>query len=388
MSDTAGGSVIGRAIPDLQLYILDQHHQPVPIGVAGEMYVGGAGVARGYLNRPELTAERFIADPFRPNEDARLYKTGDLARFLPDGDLEYLGRIDHQVKIRGFRIELGEIESVLAQHAGVKQAAVIVRQDTPGEKLLVAYVVPRRKLKSAGPHSYELPNGVSICYQNKSEADFLYQEIFESRTYSKREIVLPEEACVFDVGANIGLFALYIDERCPKGRVYSFEPLPPIFETLRCNAALCDAETKVFPIGLSDKEAELELTYYPGNSVMSGLKASTDTDEDIETVRKFLRNQERAAGDDGVLLSESDEVLRERMRTEVYSCRLRRLSNVMREENVEHIDLLKIDVERAEWDVLQGIDQEDRSSGAGSSRSRRWLFGQPRGTDYSILTGT
>jgi amino acid adenylation domain-containing protein len=142
-TDTDRGSVIGRPIPDLQLYVLDQHRQPVPIGVAGEMYVGGSGVARGYLSRPELTAERFIADPFHSTPDARLYKTGDLARFLSAGDMEYLGRIDHQVKIRGFRIELGEVESVLASHPAIHHSLVMAREDTPGDKRLVAYLVPK-----------------------------------------------------------------------------------------------------------------------------------------------------------------------------------------------------------------------------------------------------
>jgi len=123
---------------DLQLYLLDQHRRPVPMGIPAEMYVGGAGVARGYLNRPELTAERFIPDPFSHVAGARLYKTGDLARFLPNGDIEYLGRIDHQVKIRGFRIELGEIESVLAKHPSVQQCLVMAREDEPGRKQLVA----------------------------------------------------------------------------------------------------------------------------------------------------------------------------------------------------------------------------------------------------------
>ncbi|APR77526.1 Malonyl CoA-acyl carrier protein transacylase [Minicystis rosea] len=133
-------SVIGRAIPDLAIHVLDEHRQLVPIGVAGEMYVGGAGVARGYLDRPELTAARFIDDPFQPG--GRLYKTGDRARRLPSGELEYLGRIDQQVKIRGFRIELGEIEAVLDQHASVRTAVVVAREDVPGDKRLVAYIVP------------------------------------------------------------------------------------------------------------------------------------------------------------------------------------------------------------------------------------------------------
>ncbi|HVR96505.1 MAG TPA: amino acid adenylation domain-containing protein, partial [Thermoanaerobaculia bacterium] len=132
-----GGSVIGVPLRDLSIHVLDALGNPVPIGVAGEMYVGGAGVALGYLNRPELTAERFVPDHF----GARLYRSGDLGRWRASGELEYLGRIDHQVKVRGFRIELGEIESVLLQKPGVDAAVVLVREDTPGDRRLVAYVV-------------------------------------------------------------------------------------------------------------------------------------------------------------------------------------------------------------------------------------------------------
>jgi amino acid adenylation domain-containing protein/non-ribosomal peptide synthase protein (TIGR01720 family) len=138
--DKPWSSVIGEPIPDLSVHVLDAHRRPVPVGVSGEMYVGGAGVARGYLNRPELTTERFLADPFRAG--GRLYKTGDLARRIEGGDIEYLGRIDHQVKIRGFRIELGEIESALDQHPSVREAIVLAREDVPGDKRLVAYIVP------------------------------------------------------------------------------------------------------------------------------------------------------------------------------------------------------------------------------------------------------
>jgi amino acid adenylation domain-containing protein len=154
-SDITSGSVIGCPIPDLQLYLLDRNLEPAPIGVPGEIYVGGAGVARGYLNRPDLNAERFIPDPFRPERCNRLYKSGDLARRLANGDIEYLGRIDEQVKIRGFRIELGEIEGALAQHPAVQQAVVSVLQEETGDKRLVAYVVGEEKaLSSDGLREY------------------------------------------------------------------------------------------------------------------------------------------------------------------------------------------------------------------------------------------
>lgn len=138
----APGSVIGRPIPDLQLYVLDPGLQPVPAGVPGEVFVGGAGVARGYLKRDALTAERFIQNPFSSRESGRLYRSGDLARRLPGGDLEYMGRADQQVKIRGFRIELGEVQSALAQQPSVREAFVVAKDSCDGEKTLVAYVVP------------------------------------------------------------------------------------------------------------------------------------------------------------------------------------------------------------------------------------------------------
>lgn len=191
---------IGRPISNTQIYILDSYQNPVPIGVSGEIYIGGAGLARGYLNRPDLTAEKFVPNSFvnadelrdelegRELEEGktgshlslRLYRTGDLARYLPDGNIEFLGRIDDQVKIRGFRIELGEIESVLCGHGDVSQAIVMAREDEPGHKQLVAYVVPPEKSLSS------LDKETVLTSSNKEEFATLSGESLPSFTEDLR----------------------------------------------------------------------------------------------------------------------------------------------------------------------------------------------------------
>jgi amino acid adenylation domain-containing protein/non-ribosomal peptide synthase protein (TIGR01720 family) len=138
----AGSTIvpIGKPIDNVRIYLLDERREPVPVGVRGELYIGGVQVARGYLNRIELTADRFVADPFVPEDGYPLYRTGDVARWLPNGEIEYLGRVDHQVKIKGFRIELGEIEAALAEHPATREVVVVAREDRSGEKRLVAYL--------------------------------------------------------------------------------------------------------------------------------------------------------------------------------------------------------------------------------------------------------
>jgi amino acid adenylation domain-containing protein len=151
-----GLPAIGRPIANCQVYILDEHMKSVPAGETGEMYIGGAGVGRGYLNRPELTAERFLPDPFSDEPGARLYRTGDLGKYLPDGQIAFMGRVDDQLKIRGYRIEPNEVISVLAKHPSLQANAVMAREDSSGEKQLVAYIVaaPGAELKASSLREY------------------------------------------------------------------------------------------------------------------------------------------------------------------------------------------------------------------------------------------
>ena len=161
---------IGRPVPNCRIFLLDQRLNPVPVGVPGELYIGGVCVAQGYHNRPELTAEKFVPDPFSNDSGTRLYNTGDMARYLPSGEIEFLGRRDDQVKIRGFRVELGEIEAALAKHPQVSEAAVVAREDVPGNKLLVAYLVP---VRSSRPMPIELRH-----YLQQHLPDYMVPSIF------------------------------------------------------------------------------------------------------------------------------------------------------------------------------------------------------------------
>ncbi|HYG62000.1 MAG TPA: FkbM family methyltransferase, partial [Thermoanaerobaculia bacterium] len=266
--------------------------------------------------------------------------------------LEFLGRADQQVKIRGVRIEPGEVEATLTRHPAVREAAVTVHEEPAGQRRLVAYVVPVREPAKAGSDLYRLPNGLEVACLNRNEADLIYQEIFADETYLAHGITLGDGAYVFDVGANIGLFSLFLSGRFHDLRLFAFEPIPPTFEVLRANVELYGIDAMLFPCGIAERSGEAEFTFYPHWSAMSG--AHADQAEEEAVSRVALVNQDHR------LEEHSDDLLAARFAEKrVYTCRLRTLSEVIRETGVGRIDLLKVDAEKSEENVLAGLLDRD-----------------------------
>ena len=342
---------IGRPLPGVGVRVMDDQLCPVPAGVAGELCVLGPQVARGYFGDEETTARRFVTVVSTDGAGERLYRTGDRVRFTKDGMLEYLHRSDDQVKIRGFRVEPGEVEAALCEHPRVQRAVVIARDEDPGAQL-VAYAVPAAK----GDAALDLER---VEGMNLHETRYLYHEIFTQRVYLHGGVTLRENAVVFDVGANIGMFSLFVYKNCPSATLYAFEPLVSVFAKLRSNLDVAGIPANLFEYGLSDTERAVSFTFYPGYSMMSGQQEYADADAEVEVIKRFLSNERnQGLAGRGELLERVDELLDGRFYGTDECCRLRRLSQVISEQGIERIDLLKIDVQRAELDVLRGL--EDR----------------------------
>jgi len=328
--------------------------------MAGELYIGGDSLGRGYLNMPDTTAATFVPNPFSSDAGRRLYKTGDMARYLPAGDVEFLGRFDAQVKIRGFRVELEEIEAALTRHPGVQDAVVLVRRLNNEDQRLIAYLVPTHAYRCAFKNlkQYRLPINLTVANLNKNETDYLFREIFELQAYLKHGITIEEGDCIFDVGANIGLFTLFVNQISGNLEIYSFEPNPMAFEALSANSLIYAPNAKLFDFGLSNEAKTEVFTSFPGFSILSGFYADAAIEKEV--VKTFVINQQREGMVDAKNLAEQVElILEDRFTPTAHSVNVRALSGVMEEYGIERIDLLKINVEKSELDVLKGIEPED-----------------------------
>lgn len=211
--------------------------------------------------------------------------------------------------------------------------------------------------RRGGPRRLRLPNGMEIVCQTATEARFFYRDIFEKDVYCRHGVSLDGAECVFDVGANIGLFTLFVSRRRPRARIYAFEPAPPLFDLLRLNVERFGVRSELFACGLAATRGTAALTFYPNSSGMSSFYA--DPDEEREALQGLMVNQLRA-GEPGMeeVMEHAGDLLRERLRSLSFQCPVRPLSDVVREHGVRRIDLLKIDVQKSELDVVRGIDEE------------------------------
>ncbi len=369
VAEVLGQIHIGRPIDNTNIYILDADLQLAAVGVPGEICIGGAAVGEGYLNRAELTQQKFIAYAGEDGRTDRLYRSGDMGYWTPGGDIRLMGRKDAQVKVRGFRIETAEVERVLVNHPAVALAHVYVTKDATREPRLSAAIHPtddqaftlnrllhlRKHNPKAADKLYQLPNGMVVCHNNKNETDLVYFEIFEDLTYLKYGIEINAGDVVVDVGANIGLFSLFVGNHFPGTKIYSFEPVAPVYEVLKVNLSLYDIQATPFNAGMGDKREKVTFQYYPNNTVLSGRFGSAD---EKVNVKKYVQNR---AAFDRLSISDDqiDALIEERVLSEEVECELTALSDFIREQSLTCIDLLKIDAEKSELNIIRGIREED-----------------------------
>lgn len=357
---------IGKPVANTRIYILDNGLNPVPVGVPGEIYIGGVQVAKGYLNRPELTDEKFIRDPFSSDPSDRLYKTGDLAKFRADGAVDYIGRTDFQVKIHGIRVELGEIESVLVMHEGIARATVIAKDFGRLDRRIVAYMVPDNthaytvrqlqvlKKQDENGIYYDLPNNMTVSHISQQETDSMFKRIFENRAVLQHGVRLKQGACIFDVGANIGLFSLFAG-MMTQGRIFAFETIPARYNALKTNAALYEFDIVPMNCCLSSGKSTSEFSLDPNSSTMS--ESRTRYGPAVKT--PFATDGSLDAEHTGISHQSGETGLPERLTERFPGCVDRTVSDVIADHGIQRIDLLRVDAEKNAAEVLAGIHDRD-----------------------------
>ncbi len=343
-------SLIGKAIPGLEIELFDKAEKPARSNEEAEIYVSGAGLSSGYLNQADLTSRYFV------NINNKIwYKTGDLAKKI-NGNIEYLRRSSSYVKVRGFRVTPNYVSSEVEKHAGVYKAAVFADNNS-----LLCLVVPDKTtaapiinaIRSNHAQTYSnlttLPNGMDIFQHNKSEALLQYQEIFQNHEYNKHGISINNGDTVIDVGANIGMFSLFFGTQIENLNIYAFEPIPELYRTLKNNMAMYEINAICINAGLSDEQKNCAFTYFPNVSVLSGINPNQSEVESL--LKNTLANKDDSS-------TNHAEIIKASLNKKQIDAELNTLSDTINLHHIKHINLLKIDVERHELEVLKGINNE------------------------------
>ncbi|MFA0960209.1 MupA/Atu3671 family FMN-dependent luciferase-like monooxygenase [Roseivirga sp. BDSF3-8] len=376
---------IGGPVINTDLLLLNTYGQAVPVGVVGELYIGGEGVTKGYYNNEKLTHNAYAVIDHPYFGKKRFYRTGDLMKYNGDGTFDYVSRKDNQVKVNGYRVELEDIEKTIGKVPGVKNCKVVpaISNNTT---FLSAYVVKEAVVhgnytelpfeKQARP--FYFPDGSTIYHQSDRQLGMLYKEIIEDGIYFKHGISVPEDGLVMDVGSNIGTFSIDVSRRQPSATVVAFEPIPQIFSALKKNFEHHQIKGRVLNYGVSDKKENATFYYYPEMAGMSGRFA--DQEQIVDAVRQYIANDQKKLDDGKEQLSDEEyagrQALYERVEenkgltkemeqylssiyaAEEVDCKLTTISDVIDEMGIRTVDLLKVDVEKSECLVLEGIRSE------------------------------
>jgi FkbM family methyltransferase len=346
---------LGPPLINVEALAVDALWNPMPDGLCGELMISGTGLARGYFRSPARTAERFIPNPL-VKTCSRTFRTGDLVERSTAGFFQYRGRSGSQVKIRGHRVSLSEIQSMMEAQPGVAAAVISSHKLARDSEQLVGWVVATLPYSPVvNGYSRYTVNGLSVAGLNQHEVAFLYGEVFERNAYLRNGLFLPEGACVFDVGANCGLFSLRTHLSSPGVRIFAFEPNPEVYQCLMANMEIFGISGHLLPMALGSQCGSAKFTSYSGFSLLSGFHA--DQESDLAVVREYIRQQQpKKAGEDKELI---EELLAERFETHCYQREVTTISNVIRKFQIAKIDLLKINVEKSEAEVLEGIEPDD-----------------------------
>ena len=344
----------------MRAYVLNPELDLVPTGTVGYLYMAGAGLARGYANDPAATATAFVPDPFDAAPGQRMYCTGDRARWLPDGRLEFIDRADRQVKVRGFRVELDAIENRLRECPGVGRAAVLAQQLPSADMQVVACIeaVPARSDKIGGRARYRLPNGLPSPTSTDTRLTFSIRKSSNAPLMSGTARGPRGRDSVRRRRQHRTLFPVRTPARARRC-VYAFEPHPAVCTILRDNTTHHGVNARIFNVALADADGVARFTYYPGLSYLSGLHPDANRERGL--VRSHLARRQASSSADDIAGGEEftelvERLLDTRLAPEVLQVPVRTVSSVIREQDIRRIDLLKINVERSELNVLRGIE--------------------------------